>query len=846
MSRLTPYFGFLVIEPGDDPYQQGHKFFAADRDLMDWGLFWAISGHHHDGATATADAPVDPPALTLDSSPSSGGTIPASTRLWYTYTEVSQSTGLESVAAPSVFIDTPDPVVPPDRPILAWGSTGGTLLPGQYSYVLSAWADAETNETNAPNTVAIIVPVGTITNRVVLTLPSLPANADGFNIYRRKPGGVNYDFIGSVDMSVATPPVEFVDDGLLEDCDRIAPKTNLTNSTNSVQIDYPGGVVPVGFTWKIYRTINQDDWTASLLHHVVEETAELSGIITPTYLDLGYRTGTGAPLVNSPILTNPEKVLLTGGAEVQGILPLSMIEGGGGGGTFNVLVAGVDAPAAAVAAADYVCDGTNDEVEFNDAIADLPDDGGVIELVGRFSLQAQALLTGKYNVVFRGAGLSFGDGPNCLIRRTGGTDSLLNLDDASVFFENVSLRDDDTAARTDPLILMANSAIAEFERCDLYNAQASSSIITATDGGRIAIRGSIINSPTSGGIISSPDGGTSIYLTDNVMNATAAHWVASDDTSGSFSPSPKVIISNCHSSTNTAVPSGGIANIVGPSSPIVVEISDCMMPVYTDICILADSARVSIKGNTLGRPAPSATLGLTAIKLDTCTDAFVEGNHIRHAGHHGIWLLDSADCHVTGNRIAHVSRVTNATYSGILLDGNSDRNHVQGNTLRRASSGNQPLYGIRVDDATCNDNYVHANDLHSASATSGNEIADLGTGTRGAEVIMYALGDETTVITTGTKLAVRMPFAFILTRVRASLTTVSSSGIPTFDINESASTVLSTKLTVDASEKTSTTAATAAVISDPLLADDAEITFDIDVAGTGATGPKIALIGYRL
>lgn len=114
------------------------------------------------------------------------------------------------------------------------------------------------------------------------------------------------------------------------------------------------------------------------------------------------------------------------------------------------------------------------------------------------------------------------------------------------------------------------------------------------------------------------------------------------------------------------------------------------------------------------------------------------------------------------------------------------------------------------------------------------------------EVLIIACSDETTAITTGNgKATFRMPWAMTLTAVRASLTTASSSGIPTFDINEGGTTILSTKLTVDASEKTSTTAATPAVISDASLADDAEITVDFDVAGTGATGVKIYLIGTR-
>ena len=115
-----------------------------------------------------------------------------------------------------------------------------------------------------------------------------------------------------------------------------------------------------------------------------------------------------------------------------------------------------------------------------------------------------------------------------------------------------------------------------------------------------------------------------------------------------------------------------------------------------------------------------------------------------------------------------------------------------------------------------------------------------------AEVLIIAIGDETTAITTGTaKVTFRMPFAMTVTAVRLSLTTASSSGLPTIDINEGGTTILSTKLTCDANERTSTTAATAAVISDSSLADDAEITIDVDVAGTGAAGGKVYIIGTR-
>ena len=84
-----------------------------------------------------------------------------------------------------------------------------------------------------------------------------------------------------------------------------------------------------------------------------------------------------------------------------------------------------------------------------------------------------------------------------------------------------------------------------------------------------------------------------------------------------------------------------------------------------------------------------------------------------------------------------------------------------------------------------------------------------------------------------------------LTAVAAAVTTVSSSGIPTVQIHNltQAADMLSTKLTIDASETDSSTAAAAAVIDaandDVATADMLRI--DIDVAGTGAKGLMVEM-----
>ncbi len=138
-----------------------------------------------------------------------------------------------------------------------------------------------------------------------------------------------------------------------------------------------------------------------------------------------------------------------------------------------------------------------------------------------------------------------------------------------------------------------------------------------------------------------------------------------------------------------------------------------------------------------------------------------------------------------------------------------------------------------------------------AGAWTNRTIAQLRADLGMAEILL-AVSDETTDLTTGAaKLTFRMPYAMTLTAVRASVNTAPTGQALLVDINENvglgAVSIFSTRLSIDATEKTSTTAASPAVISDASLADDAEITIDIDQVGSGAAGKglKVWLIGTR-
>ena len=213
---------------------------------------------------------------------------------------------------------------------------------------------------------------------------------------------------------------------------------------------------------------------------------------------------------------------------------------------------------------------------------------------------------------------------------------------------------------------------------------------------------------------------------------------------------------------------------------------------------------------------------------------------------------------------------TNIYNSDGTLDGNRTVN-LNGNTLTfsggpiRFDNGSSNSGYIRIyEDSDAGSNYVQLQAPQFMAQTTsfifpgfngsaGQFLTNAGSGvTNWAALpveIQVAASDETTALTTGTaKVTFRMPYAMTLTAVRASLSTAQASGsIFTVDVNQGGSSIISTKITIDNTEKTSTTAATPPVISTSALTDDSEITIDIDQIGDGtAKGLKVTLIGTRV
>jgi hypothetical protein len=130
----------------------------------------------------------------------------------------------------------------------------------------------------------------------------------------------------------------------------------------------------------------------------------------------------------------------------------------------------------------------------------------------------------------------------------------------------------------------------------------------------------------------------------------------------------------------------------------------------------------------------------------------------------------------------------------------------------------------------------------------GNGLAIDGTTIYAEDWFIVSASDETTDLTTGTaKVSFPMPYAGTLLAVKAAVNTAPTGSTLIVDINEAGTSVLGTKLSIDASEKTSATAASAATITDSALANDAEITIDIDQVGSTIKGKglKVSLLVRR-
>lgn len=111
--------------------------------------------------------------------------------------------------------------------------------------------------------------------------------------------------------------------------------------------------------------------------------------------------------------------------------------------------------------------------------------------------------------------------------------------------------------------------------------------------------------------------------------------------------------------------------------------------------------------------------------------------------------------------------------------------------------------------------------------------------------VQFWCSDLTTAITAGTVKGYWYPPVDVtVDDVRVNLVSACSTGTFTVDLNDGGTSILSTKITVDATEDTSATATTPPVISDTSILSGAEVTADVDDAADGTATGLLVTIFY--
>jgi len=302
---------------------EGYKFSNRDRELMDSILFTLGEHAHEQPDVSIFDGPTTGTAPLL-STADTGGTLFAGRDYYYKVSYVDVN-GNETASSAAGVVNTPDPIVAPEAGVLTTATTGGTLLAGTYKYTLAFFQDSG-GVTTAPSRSTILIPTGTSTNTVTVPLPTLPDGADGWKIYRKSPGDIEYWLLATI----ASGPSTYLDDGSDDpDCTQKTPPANTTNSTNTVTITLTPSWLPLDSRvvgWRIYRTSQAGSYVAnSLVTTVVETLTEGGADLVITFTDIGDPMVQGIPLTQTAVPAPPPQLDASKIFDaLSGVLPSSL------------------------------------------------------------------------------------------------------------------------------------------------------------------------------------------------------------------------------------------------------------------------------------------------------------------------------------------------------------------------------------------------------------------------------------------------------------------------------------------------------------------------------------------
>jgi len=402
--------------------------------------------------------------------------------------------------------------------------------------------------------------------------------------------------------------------------------------------------------------------------------------------------------------------------------------------------------------ADFVCGGTDDQVQIQQALDNLPSEGGSVYLrEGTYNIGGTITLDNKVALIGSGAG-------TLLYLANNVNDNVLQATNCgNVLVANLRIWGNGLNNTAGSGICFENVEDSKIVGCQVENFDDHGILLYFLSNGN-AVGGNTCQGNGTGGIYlggsfnNSISGNTcqgndigGILLESSENNTVNGNTCTGNDNYGILLESSEINTVN----GNTCTGNGHHGIYLSDSGNNTVTSNTCQGN-GSDGIIVVYAGSNTITGNTCtGNGEDGIHLSYSnnnTVNGNTCTgngedgillnspsiNNTVSGNTCTGNGHHGIYLYATSfdpfyNNTISVNTVVGNSQDNDNTYDGIFVDGNCDYNNIQGNTVRRGTGTNKQRYGIRINSADCDNNLVINNDLYQAGVTADNY--DAGTGT---------------------------------------------------------------------------------------------------------------------
>jgi len=419
----------------------------------------------------------------------------------------------------------------------------------------------------------------------------------------------------------------------------------------------------------------------------------------------------------------------------------------------TVCVAASDSTASGKAQADYICDGTADDVEINLAItaANALSGGTVVLLDGTYTV-ADSIVPLSYVTLSLSPGATITI-PNtlaagyCVVK----WDSGINAYDLIEFTMEGGTIDGNQAGQTAALrnsnippgpptgeymmgiFLAAQESQAHYlRRCRVRNVRVINTVATPIWMGRAGALNA--NQRTEDDIVENcrvadqfaPAGvvchdaiyiaGDDVHALWNVVDGSRDCGIAQEIGDGSRIEFNIITNSYCRG----IAAQGNDLHIIRNTIDTTITLDG--MSVWGSVA-RGTSYRAMVMGNYVTNTIQNG------IRVDYVESSQFCQNNAYALGWNGIHLqTNSHNNTIDGNYIESASQAVNNTHRGIVFESNCDGNMISNNVCRRGGLANQPLCGIGIINANCDLNMIHGNDLYISGAAI--DLQDVGTNTR--------------------------------------------------------------------------------------------------------------------